>query len=506
MIHSINLTYDYPVKWSKFQTLRDLIQNFYDALGYENFHSRFQYEYAGETITLKAKGCSFNYEWLLHIGASTKRGQDKNYAGYFGEGFKIAALCATRDYSWFIRSGSKDWVLEIVIQSEVIDGQKVELMAYDITTDVESSDTWLSIGGVLEEDQALFESTLMSFYYPENNLIGDLIWADSNASIYIRSDSAKPNGFPLTHKSIGEGLVFLNYQVRGTIEFPIVICKHNFVESDRERKNLYLFDVIDIVSSIIYGVPPDVAYELLVIFRSKWYKYPKSKEDIFSWNPVVKKLIRILSKSKEQTELFRKEYPNLLVAHQVRGNDYFQLNRRRHALAWKRVYAKNQVLVQDGFELLDYFTIEEWCRLNGGMEESAEPSEIQKKYICLLNTTTQMLLADFFVSNQFPPCFIMKDNQSSFSGKAHLQKSRMLVENSEGITIKFSIRHIFLDQFLLQKGKFNDALSTYIHELCHMFGGDSSANFSKALTCAMGIIFGQALLIDLAAKEWEMIE
>jgi len=34
---------------------------------------------------------------------------------------------------------------------------------------------------------------------------------------------------------------------------------------------------------------------------------------------------------------------------------------------------------------------------------------------------------------------------------------------------------------LLAKDKFIEALSTYCHELCHCFGGDASATFSRAL-------------------------
>ena len=31
----LNLVVDYPVQWSRFKVLRDFLQNFYDALGYE---------------------------------------------------------------------------------------------------------------------------------------------------------------------------------------------------------------------------------------------------------------------------------------------------------------------------------------------------------------------------------------------------------------------------------------------------------------------------------------
>ena len=38
---SINLIYDYPVHWGRFKTLRDFIQNFYDAVRWPNWDSQF---------------------------------------------------------------------------------------------------------------------------------------------------------------------------------------------------------------------------------------------------------------------------------------------------------------------------------------------------------------------------------------------------------------------------------------------------------------------------------
>jgi hypothetical protein len=53
------------------------------------------------------------YDWLIPIGASTKREGGGSYAGYFGEGFKIASLCAIRDHGWNIEIRSRDWELMV---------------------------------------------------------------------------------------------------------------------------------------------------------------------------------------------------------------------------------------------------------------------------------------------------------------------------------------------------------------------------------------------------------
>ena len=36
----LNLIFDYPVRWSRFKVLRDLLQNFYDAVGHREWQQR----------------------------------------------------------------------------------------------------------------------------------------------------------------------------------------------------------------------------------------------------------------------------------------------------------------------------------------------------------------------------------------------------------------------------------------------------------------------------------
>jgi len=79
---SLNLILDYPVKWSKYKVLRDFIQNFYDAVGYQNWHRDFNYQVEGQTLQLTARNIGFSYDWLIHIGASTKRENEGAFAGY----------------------------------------------------------------------------------------------------------------------------------------------------------------------------------------------------------------------------------------------------------------------------------------------------------------------------------------------------------------------------------------------------------------------------------------
>ena len=46
-------------------------------------------------------------------------------------------------------------------------------------------------------------------------------------------------------------------------------------------------------------------------------------------------------------------------------------------------------------------------------------------------------------------------------------------------------------------------MSTYVHEMCHMFGGDSSENFSLGLTLAMEILLQNTTIVESAHEKWK---
>ena len=130
----LNIVMTYPVHWNKYEIMRDFLQNFYDSLGYQRWNEHFQYNYQDNSLTMWVNDICFSYEWLLHIGASTKTENSFNNAGYFGEGFKIASLCAIRDYHWNVEMSSGDWKLSVIKENHTIDQKKAEMLAYEIQT------------------------------------------------------------------------------------------------------------------------------------------------------------------------------------------------------------------------------------------------------------------------------------------------------------------------------------------------------------------------------------
>jgi hypothetical protein len=69
--------------------------------------------------------------------------------------------------------------------------------------------------------------------------------------------------------------------------------------------------------------------------------------------------------------------------------------------------------------------------------------------------------------------------------------------NAYGHALKYTMSYIAVKQNLFHKGLFALAFSTYVHELCHVFGGDASSNYSRALSDLLMI---QLLKMDDIAK------
>ena len=133
-VQSVNIVMTYPVHWTKYQVLRDFTQNFYDAVDHNLWRQSFYYEYTDNSLSMWIKNETFNYEWLMHIGASTKTNNSNGYAGFFGEGFKIASLCAFRDYGWKVQMMSDDWHIDVAEIEESIDHIPVRMLAYEVST------------------------------------------------------------------------------------------------------------------------------------------------------------------------------------------------------------------------------------------------------------------------------------------------------------------------------------------------------------------------------------
>jgi len=182
-IIKLNILISYPVKWNNFFVMRDFVQNFFDAIGYEDFFDGFKYKYDSGELTMEGK-TSFDLDWLCYLGTSTKRDPDTKSAGRFGEGFKLAALIAYRDFGYDITMESKDWRIIVTEEDEVIDGKAVKCLAYKKTNRKDDGFSRLILDKVDEKQYDEFELSIKGFFYRDNPFLGRCIYYDNGYGVY----------------------------------------------------------------------------------------------------------------------------------------------------------------------------------------------------------------------------------------------------------------------------------------------------------------------------------
>lgn len=501
----LNIVTSYPVRWKKYQVIRDFVQNFYDSVGYNRWNKEFQYNYSNNTLSMWVDGITFNYEWLLHIGASTKTANSKNYAGYFGEGFKIASLCAKRDYKWEIDMQSGDWDISVDFIKQKIDNQQVEMLAYCLEQVTYNHRSILKISNFSEKEYSIFKNTLESFFYPQNKILGEKVWANENGAVYLRSKEEISETLPYVGEYGRRGAVFCGYQMLGTNPFGLVVCLHKYKKLDRERRDLYSFEVIDVFEDIAYYIDASGAMVMLEQMRKYWNTLPKKQIDLHSWSNTINLLIKKINSSKEVTQKFVDKYPNLL--YQKRITSVASKNRRTQAREWMTQQDKKYVVVKETFRCLGYPSLEEECAEHGGfLEEDKILNSLEEKCFQVLEMVCDKIFEGFFFTDNLrPERRIIRNKKAVYHGMALTYKNKKTLFNNEGLVIKYNVKEIYLKKTIFNSNGFYDGLTTYVHELCHMFGGDTSNSFGLALTRAMEIMLVNYDEIEKGKLKWKEI-
>lgn len=498
-IRKLNLVMSYPVEWSLYQIMNNFIQNFYDAVGQNNFMDKFRYTFEETQIVLQSD-VGFSKEWLFFIGASTKRKRNKVCAGKFGEGFKIASLTAYRDLGLEIQMESRDWLLKVTDVEDTIDKVPVKVLAYDIEKRPFEENAILILSNAKPEHFKEMKRQISHFYYEGNSGFGKCIAKGHTYAIYhaVQEVGEKKN----------YGSLFLNYQRRDTLELPIVVCNHCYEVSDddRDRITLNIYDSNESIREVFRQVTPKEALELLTICRPRWKNTYDNGYRRRNWYGMLKILVDIVYNDPGTRAEFERTYADCLIVEEV--GYFIRKNDKALMLEWYRnsEFSKSRQMVCGIFSKFNIPSIYRLCKQCNGFDEDVETNRVQKKYLDILQEITWNYFGDLVVYDTLPECRIIINNKSTLAGKACYIKQKSKIINTAGLRVIGEMKVIYVKEEFLQKDKFSEALVVYLHELLHQFGGDCSAQFKQALLLMNKRLLQNMDEIQAYEERWKMVE
>ena len=183
---------------------------------------------------------------------------------------------------------------------------------------------------------------------------------------------------------------------------------------------------------------------------------------------------------------FYQKHNNLLYVKRIRTVS--ERNRRWQAKSWLKDQHKKYILVKDTFRLIGYRSLEEECDINDGFVEDDNANSIQEKGFSIFEDICNSIFQGFFLYQIKPERKIITNYTACYHGMTVTYKKRHFEMNNMGLKVVSDIDKIYLKKEIFNIDGYYDGLSTYIHEMCHMFGGDATISFSRSLTYATEIL------------------
>lgn len=490
----LNLSYNYPIKWGTRKVLVDYIQNFYDAAGYENFYKQFVYSYENEVLTMSLDNHPFELDWLLYMGASTKRNGSRYYAGCFGEGFKIAALISKRDLGWNVVMESQNWRIQVSETVQMLDDRELRMLAYDKMERKDDNRTILTLVGVSETQYEEFQECMCEFFYRENSLFGDCIEEGDGYAVYK------------TKEGVSKGAVYASLLNRQSIPIPLFFCHHSYGgDMDRDRSFFGEWATRQCINSVICRMQDENILVLLEIFKPYWLKTKQGRS--MDMGEIVKLLINKVAESPLCSTLFYEKYANKLLTNNI--NDYEKGRvEQRIALMWYKSseYIENTTFVSGAFSRLGMKSLDVLCRENNGYVTHTEAEGIERLYINILSRVAKEIFRDLICYDALPECRVIRNEKVPVLGEAHMRIKSENKVNVYGMRPKYNPQFITVQKSVLSKGGFPRAIVVYMHELLHQYGDDVSMQFRQALLYMNQIILHNLDKLAVYQEEWNSLK
>ncbi len=426
------------MSWDAETFVRDVIQNFFDAA------PRFEevdvlVDADAGRVRIEGPG-TLDLDWVRYIGGTTKAGG--GHAGQFGEGFKICALVALRDLGLQFRAGSGSWRIEALFVPNRVGDE----LCYRVWTDRERGGSFVELEGCKADLCSAFSEGRRFFHWPGNPRLGERLFSDGVAHVY--------------RANVGE--IYYCKQRRAEVpRIPFTLCIDEAlpgIRRDRDRRALVTSQVKVVVREIASRLPLDLGIEVVKELSSTWERGSHFLESF------------VAGLAGSPRTAASRSWPDWVPEAWVAGDNS------------PRRYEINQHARRSGFKVavsyLRTIGLRDAATLWQEAVRVVPPSELSAVDLIRLD-----LLAEggrCLYPGKKPPIVVAR--MASRLGEYH--RDRIMLEHG------------------LLGGGFAEALSTYVHELCHAAGRDGDALFSDELTSALGMVVVEAERMAALRDAW----
>ena len=502
----LEIAMDYPVNWSFEWILRDLMQNFFDASGSDNFRNQVDYHYTFTdnfySCVMEASGSGFSYEWLTYIGGSTKTDHPGSYIGMYGEGFKICMLRLLQMEISNCRMESGEWYIIPCVYEEKIANENVRMLGYRLGQREDDGASRLTIWGIPQRHAYVLKELLFHFFYPGNKLFGRMLSDEGRFCVYRRNLSVP---IPSVYRdSSFTGILYINRLARARLDLPLMIniqMDRRDAES-RSRSIMERATAIRLLEAASYQISSKTSYAILIELEKRWADIPRRNVDPETWYYFICQLVRNVATDKKLEEKFRKTYTDLCYLDRY-TSDRKKNSRIRTARYWYfNKERKTGRLVNPIFRLLGAVSV---------MKEFEEKEESEYRACTDFEAKRIALMFNFF-EKLFPvpglyrvrPEILIRTIGQDTGGKRPdpLQFSeRDYSERPQ----RYRIQKLVILQRDLENDTFDEPFIFFCSALLNVFGTDGSQKKTAAMTALGERLIEERDDLEMIREGWRNV-
>lgn len=453
------ITDKWGVNWNELETVRDFLQNFYDANPIESIVIKFN----GNQVSISAPA-EFDYNELLYMGSD--KSNDSDTIGEYGEGFKASVLNALRNWGCEVEVKIANRKLRYYFDAKKIGKSEKRVVWCEISEIDNVAGTTLVVNNCAPNLLREFQFGLNHFYFENHPLIGSNLCNTYQKDIFIYESKDKKDGF-----------VFYKNLMRSRIELPIVIvCNREYkiidnkIKHDRDRK----------------AFNDDVLLSLMKLVFKNFSNYQlKSTIQLLNfWWGKGHKILSSICEGRHH-ENFDISFPENYFANDTTVSQYEDM----------RLKGEIKTILSE-FKKSNYISCPQYMTRLGmkspkslAQERLKERDErvknIHSRELTICETNGITILA-FFIKE------ISVELHDKFNNAKYTTGESKEILGELKSTRRHNEQHVFLEFEFFQLS-FGDALAILMHEWAHIYGSDGSRTFSDALTHFIALILKSTL-------------